>query len=46
MDMISIRLKCSNEYGSITIQMIQIFDQLKIENERDWTLKISSAVEN
>ena len=32
-------------YGSITIQMIQIFDQLKIENERDWTLKISSAVE-
>ncbi|GIS00175.1 MAG: hypothetical protein CM15mP102_09950 [Flavobacteriales bacterium] len=25
--------------------MIQIFDQLKIENERDWTLKISSAVE-
>ena len=32
-------------YGSITIQMIQIFDQLKINNERDWTLKISSAVE-
>ena len=32
-------------YGSITIQMIQIFDQLNINNERDWTLKISSAVE-
>ena len=32
-------------YGSITIQMIQIMDQLKIESERDWNLKISSAVE-
>ena len=32
-------------YGSITVQMIQIFDQLKITNERDWTLKISSAIE-
>ena len=32
-------------YGSITIQMIQIFDQLNINNERDWTLKISNAVE-
>jgi len=32
-------------YGSITIQMIQIMDQLKIESERDWTLKVSRAVE-
>tara|TARA_X000000368_G_scaffold77916_1_gene58204 strand:- start:477 stop:2078 length:1602 start_codon:yes stop_codon:yes gene_type:complete len=32
-------------YGSITIQMIQIMDQLKIESERDWNLKISSAIE-
>ena len=28
-------------YGSITVQMIQIFDQLKITNERDWALKLS-----
>ena len=32
-------------YGSITIQMIQIMDQLKIESERDWNLKVSRAVE-
>ncbi|MDA7602794.1 gamma-glutamyltransferase [Flavobacteriaceae bacterium] len=32
-------------YGSITIQMIQIFDKLKIESEVDWTFKISSAIE-
>jgi len=32
-------------YGSITIQMIQIFDQLEIKDERDWTLKVSKAVE-
>ena len=32
-------------YGSITIQMIQIMDQLKIESEVDWTFKISSAIE-
>ena len=32
-------------YGLITIQMIQIFDKLKIESEVDWTFKISSAIE-
>ena len=32
-------------YGSITIQMLQIFDQLNISSELDWTFKISSAIE-
>ena len=32
-------------YGSITIQMVQIFDQLKIDSEVDWTFKISNAIE-
>ena len=32
-------------YGSITIQMLQIFDNLVINNEKDWSIKISSAIE-
>tara|TARA_B000000609_G_C24180452_1_gene357735 strand:+ start:830 stop:2437 length:1608 start_codon:yes stop_codon:yes gene_type:complete len=32
-------------YGSISIQMLQIFDYLDIKNENDWTIKISSAIE-
>jgi len=32
-------------YGSITIQMLQIFDYLDIKTEGDWTIKISSAIE-
>ena len=32
-------------YGSITINMIQTFDKLSINDEKDWTIKVSSAVE-
>ena len=32
-------------YGSITINMIQTFDNLSINDEKDWTIKVSSAVE-
>jgi gamma-glutamyltranspeptidase/glutathione hydrolase len=32
-------------YGSITIQMMQIFDKLEIVDEKDFTIKVSSAVE-
>ena len=32
-------------YGSITIQMLQIFDNLEINDEKDWSIKISSAIE-
>tara|TARA_B100001027_G_scaffold44611_1_gene28910 strand:+ start:3991 stop:5595 length:1605 start_codon:yes stop_codon:yes gene_type:complete len=32
-------------YGSITIQMLQIFDNLNINSEVDWTFKISGAIE-
>ena len=32
-------------YGMITIQMIQVFDHLKIDSELDWVLKVSSAIE-
>ena len=32
-------------YGSITINMIQIFDNLSINDEKDWNIKVSSAVE-
>ena len=32
-------------YGLITINMIQTFDNLSINDEKDWTIKVSSAVE-
>ena len=32
-------------YGSITINMIQTFDNLSINDEKDWTIKVSSSVE-
>jgi len=32
-------------YGSITIQMLQIFDNLEINDEKDWSIKMSSAIE-
>ena len=32
-------------YGSITIQMLQIFDNLDINDEKDWSIKMSSAIE-